>query len=487
MGADNTKIGPQGLKNLQEALVMPWAAGASPALQDIFRREIYTDDVKLPSQSAAYGINKAFDLVRAGQGTDVRIPHGTGAQALSIDATLDASECHNMRLLGGGAGPSGYYATSLYWTGAVGGTMLKVDHLTGQTVGVTIEGFELNGQATADRLLDTRGMTQSQFNHLRFAGAKEWCWWMDIGSSGENSQGNRGHHLFMDPYVGYPSGGGFKVGPGGLNNDTAQCHFYNWQIQHLNGTGMDLGACDTITFEDLRVYRFPGGTAKGLIVRAGTVPGSFVNWCQDNHFDRMEIKPLDGSAVNYVEVQTGVRDPQNNHFHMLDQSGTEYPTFAGSTVLLNTVSSELGYLLQRGAIRIGREGIVTLGGNYEELGVPLTLSQLGIYQMRYLRSDAPVDARRWDIAQDTNGGLVERTRDDTGLNGAIARSISRTGTTVTANSLYASGEKLRVTASGTQLFGLGNYANDAAAAAGTPSVPVGGLYHTSGALKIRLV
>ena len=35
--------------------------------------------------------------------------------------------------------------------------------------------------------------------------------------------------------------------------------------------------------------------------------------------------------------------------------------------------------------------------------------------------------------------------------------------------------------------GLREFADDTAAAAATPAVPVGGLYHTSGAIKIRLV
>lgn len=35
--------------------------------------------------------------------------------------------------------------------------------------------------------------------------------------------------------------------------------------------------------------------------------------------------------------------------------------------------------------------------------------------------------------------------------------------------------------------GIREFANDAAAAAATPAVPVGGLYHTAGALKVRRV
>ena len=46
-------------------------------------------------------------------------------------------------------------------------------------------------------------------------------------------------------------------------------------------------------------------------------------------------------------------------------------------------------------------------------------------------------------------------------------------------------EKLKVTSANVSILGLGDYANDGAAATG--GVPVGGLYHSSGAIKIRLV
>lgn len=45
--------------------------------------------------------------------------------------------------------------------------------------------------------------------------------------------------------------------------------------------------------------------------------------------------------------------------------------------------------------------------------------------------------------------------------------------------------RFEITKDGFSITGLANYANDAAAAVG--NIPVGGLYHTSGTLKIRLV
>lgn len=479
------KVQPQGLEDIAPAAVTPWTGGIARELGDLFQRTIVPDDVKLSSQSDAYGILKARDLVVAGGATHIQLLRRTGAQAYAIDETIDLSDCDNLRLQGMGCSRSGETATTLVWTGAAGGTVLKVDGVA-QTEGLVIGGFDIDGAGLALRCLDTRSVVSASLADMRLFGATQWQWFLDVGTSGLNSQTLTARHLFLDAYT-QPGSGGMKIGAGSATNDTCASWINDIQIQFLNGVGFDAGSADSITFSDLKIYRFVGGTGKALICRAGTNGAGFNNWFQGNTFTNFEPRALDGSVTNFVEVETGTRDPENNRFGMLDQSGPQYPTFANATVLAkNTITSEQGYRLEKGLWRSDRSGYQTFGGNYDEGAVPVTISQVGTRMLRLMNPAAPADAKRWDVIQDGSGHLIFRTRDDSGANGGLAFVLQRSAADVSQAQVFIGGnEKLRVSATGLTAFGLGDYANDAAAAAG--GVPVSGLYHNAGALRIRLV
>jgi hypothetical protein len=84
---------------------------------------------------------------------------------------------------------------------------------------------------------------------------------------------------------------------------------------------------------------------------------------------------------------------------------------------------------------------------------------------------AATNAGLWDI--DISGGVLKiRTRTDANAAGVDVLSITRSGTTATIIALASA----MVPAA----------ADDAAAAALTPVVPIGGLYRTASALKIRV-
>jgi hypothetical protein len=85
--------------------------------------------------------------------------------------------------------------------------------------------------------------------------------------------------------------------------------------------------------------------------------------------------------------------------------------------------------------------------------------------------DAGTNAKLWDIVV-SGGVLTIRTRTDADAAGVDVLSVTRSGTALTIVALASA----MVPAA----------ADDAAAAALTPVVPIGGLYRTASALKIRV-
>jgi len=362
--------------------------------------------------------------------------------------------------------------------------MILCDSQTEQTEGVNLRGFELNGGGLAARCMDTRSVVSWDVRELRLLGATQHQWFIDVGTSGLNSQSLYARSIFVDAYT-QPASNGVWIGDGSATNDTCQSELHDFQIQFLNGIGLRGGAADTLWWDDTKIYRFAGGTGQGFVAMAGTNAVGFNSWFQGNRFTRFEPRNLDGSSTDFVEVRTGTREPENNSFGMLDQSGPQYPTFKGTTASKNSISSETGYEFFKNLQRWDRNGYVTLGANQDEGAVPLSIAQVGSSLLRLMRLDAPADAKRWDFLEDTSGNLIIRSRDDTGANGQLAFVLQRTGAAITQAQVFVGGaEKFRVSATGLTTFGLGNYADDAAASAG--GVPVSGLYHNAGALRIRL-
>lgn len=85
--------------------------------------------------------------------------------------------------------------------------------------------------------------------------------------------------------------------------------------------------------------------------------------------------------------------------------------------------------------------------------------------------DASSNAKLWDIVV-SGGVLTIRTRTDADAAGVDVLTITRSGTTATIIALASAM--------------VPSAADDAAAAALNPVVPIGGLYRTASALKIRV-
>lgn len=382
-------------------------------------------------------INTAINFAAALGGGVVNIPPGVYGSS----TTINLGAKHNVRLVGSGCTEGGRATTTIRWLGDVGGAILSIDDATVQTAGVGVIGIAFDGNNIANRALDTRGVVRSEFSDFRLFNCLETHWFMDIGASGLNSQGNFGAHVFIDAYT-VAGSNGFVIGAGSATNDTCQSHFEDWQIQFLNGTGMDLGSCDTMVFENLKVYRFAGGAGKAMICRAGTNVSTFANWCQGNFFIRFEPRALDGSTTAFVDVQTGTREPDGNLFNMLDQSGPEYPTFAGNTVFNNIVESEKGYLLFKGVRRHATDGRVTFGANLDVPGAPASFVSTS-RQAAFINPSAAANAKRWDVEVDANGFFIEGATNDAGDSSAIARVVTRSGAVVSGHQEWVGGSVAR--------------------------------------------
>lgn len=96
-------------------------------------------------------------------------------------------------------------------------------------------------------------------------------------------------------------------------------------------------------------------------------------------------------------------------------------------------------------------------------------------KIQLYETGAAADQSLWDILV-ASGVLAIRTRTDADATGADVISVTRSGTTVVTMTL--SPATLIIPIASVQAF-----ADDAAAEAG--SVPVGGIYRTASALKIR--
>ena len=337
----------------------------------------------------------------------------------AIGSALDLSNKHNVRLIGEGVSSSGRVATFFTWTGAAGGTMLLSDSAINSTSGIAVQGIAFNGNLLANRAIDWRGVTRGDLSFIRLYRCNENHLFMDISSAGFNSQNLTGQTILIDALEA-PGSNGWVIGPGSTTQDTCFSTFVDVQIQHLNGVGLDMGSSDTVTFIQPKIYRYPGGTGKGLICRAGTTLASHYNWSQGDFFIQAEIKPLDGSLTDYITVETGVRPSDGNVWSMLDQSGTEYPSFKGNTVLTNIVTSERGYELFKGVYRRDRDGRVTYGGNYDENAIVTFAGDDTKSLERLYGTNGISGQRRYDRSIDTSSQLVTTLRNDAG---AVVRII----------------------------------------------------------------
>ena len=102
-----------------------------------------------------------------------------------------------------------------------------------------------------------------------------------------------------------------------------------------------------------------------------------------------------------------------------------------------------------------------------------------------IRSGLAANTGGWARAIDGAGRLITKTLKDDGTDGQTAHYVERTGSTVTRHRLVVNNnDALIADASGIKPATLGNYANDAAAAAG--GVPIGYLYRNGSIMMIRV-
>jgi hypothetical protein len=403
-----------------------------------------------------------------------------GFQALApkssyiISSQLDFSGCNNSEIIGRGATNYGRYATAIHANAAMA-AMLKIDDPAGPTSGFKLKGLGFDGGGFANKGLDTRALWAWDFQHIGIYNCLVDGWYIDVGSSGFNSQQGYVRKMVID--MGFDAASvncnGFHVGPGSDTNDTCQSEMYDVQIQCRNGTGYIGGAADTLEHYRWKIYRMTGATGKLINIPGGTNGATFANWYQDNMFVGLEAKVLDGSTTDIFCVggpAAPARLPQLNTFGMLDQSAPNYPQFYNGAEYQNSIRDEKGYVLQRAGRREDRDGRVTFGGNLDIAGVPAAFAALPGFAgvATFMNQAATANKRRmlWNYA--TDGKLTLNAFDDSNL---FVRSL------------------LALTHDGSAelpwLPSKTSYANDAAAAGG--GVPVGGLYRNGSVIQVRVV
>jgi len=144
----------------------------------------------------------------------------------------------------------------------------------------------------------------------------------------------------------------------------------------------------------------------------------------------------------------------------------------GAKTDLSNVSAQtlaLGDATASPAISMDKLGTGTAGVTLKSAGVTRTTVQLDASENTVI------------TAYDSDGNAISTITID-GTTGGITLSD---GTTITTGGLTITAGGIVVTAGRSQL-NLPSATDDAAAAALVPAVPVGGLYHTAGAVKQRL-
>lgn len=462
-----------------------WPSAEARSIRDELQRTYVPDDVKLSSQSDLYGWQTAFDKAgseaAAGRGVGIiQALARSGANAYALNGSLDISAYNNVSVRGAGASDYGKEATRVLYTGTAGGILIDSNPAL-LNAGIEFHDLTLDGNGLASRVMRIIAGTNWTIYNLRCIGATSQQVYMDSSENYGCGQFSRFIHWDIS-CTGQPSSAGLVIGPGRVDQDCYAMTFDQLRIIHYDGIGLDIGAADTITFRQTLVQR-TSGTGWSIRHKGGDAPGSNVNQSYEVTYENYFA---DGEIV----LEAGANPPRGiNFLGSAAKSGSSIPQFLGSSS--GSYSDYDGYTLTRygggaynhtTAAGLVRLGDATPGASaYRQVITDAT----GAVSAD-IRSGLAANTGSWGRAIDGAGRLITKALNDDGSNGQTAYYIERTGSAVTGHRTLVGGvDKLTVDANGIKPATLGNYANDAAAAAG--GVPVGYFYRNGSVVMVRVV
>jgi hypothetical protein len=396
-----------------------------------------------------------------------------------VEQTLDWSDANGVRLQGAGAYDYGAVSTRIIYTGPIGGTLFSANAST-IVIGVEVARIEFDGNSRAATAFSMIGVANFFLGDIRIRGATSKQLFTD--SSGTFGTGQLATMDHVDISCdGHTNSIAWDVGPGQADQDCYGITGHKLRILHYDGRGLDVGAADTWHFTQTFIQR-PSGAGDSIRFRAGPTMGSNVeqsyeltfegHFCQGPVVLKAGVNPPRGILLLKANAMSGSAFPTfetGTQGTYTDCNGYEYTHYADNSVWHRTSA--------------GRQNLGAVDAGTARLFVSDTVG-------KYLAFNYPglaADTGRWGFVGDNAGNYIERTETDAGAAGQTARYLSRAGSVVTAHHhLVNNIEVIKMDAKGLTVIPLValNYANDATAAAG--GVAVGGLYHTAGAVRVRV-
>ena len=285
-------------------------------------------DVKDPDFGAAgngttddtAAIQAAIDAAKASNGGVVFLP--PGIYPISVELLIDSS---NVLLLGSGADTDhtqspllGQASTQLRWTGAAGGTMVRLTSPQGATNQKMVGGgvgkiaFDANGLAATGLKIESRqgaAFSELYFNEFSTVG-------IDVGvvtTLGDATDTQRCLFERVDVRAASAANGiGIRLSGSSAGNPSFN-YFRSIDIRHQDGTGIECGNSDNNLFENIRIFRGSSGSAVGLLLKAGATA---VETCRANYF--VHLNATNG-GVKAEGTPTAAVASYDNHILFYDK------------------------------------------------------------------------------------------------------------------------------------------------------------------------
>lgn len=128
--------------------------------------------------------------------------------------------------------------------------------------GVGVSGICFNANGFALRGLELQGVSDSHFENLLFIGQSDIALMVNCTTNGPSTQ----HNIFRTLQFALTFVTGTCLQLDGETNGNASYNlFQNLSVNHNNGHGIVLKACDNNDFHNVRIFQVPAGTGKSVI------------------------------------------------------------------------------------------------------------------------------------------------------------------------------------------------------------------------------
>lgn len=284
------------------------------------------------------------DFFRNG-GATVILPEGN----IGVAATILQNTAPGIIIRGaGGPGSFGYCKTSLTWTGAAGGTVIKNE----LTIGGGLEGLCIKGNTTtagtgASIGIQLRSSTNATYRDVYVQNVQSKAWDLDVDSA--NTRGLSNNNFYDVPVTlnttGAINASCWDIGPGSATNDTWGNQWMRAVCQHQNGVGWKIANTDTNFFHHIWAQPILGGTGKGVQL-LGSAAGPF-------NLSEARANVFSGVFLSGFYAETNTFPSFNNYVTILGRgSGAPLPVIAAGATL--------GYETDDGIRFDNRSGATTL-------------------------------------------------------------------------------------------------------------------------------